>query len=244
MAQSEAGGRPAAPSDAKLVRSARDPRSAADAQAPQLQRLLGKVSALEEAVIQLEQAYRETEARVNEAISRLNRLEGTIKEVIAGEAKGAFQFFDKAAASILSEMKQELVKGVGRIQAIETLVTSKARAEERLLGGEEVMGALLASGAQTEAAPLARDEETSTDLDTADSRAVGTPNARLAAGAAKDDEPSSDDILGDLVRGDRSSDLGEDEESSTVLDEIAAIQEDLRKKKAAKGDANKGEQRR
>lgn len=215
--------------------SPREERPTAELQA---QRLVGKVSALEEAVIQLEQATREIEARVSEALSRIGRIEATIRDVVAGEAKGAFQFFDKAAMSILSEMKNELVKGVGRIQAIESLVTGKTEAEERLLGGEEIMGALLASGAQPEAVAATRDEETHTDLDTGTERPRDVASATVAA---TDEEPSSDDILGDLGKSTRPA-SADDEESSSVLNEIAAIQESIRNTKATKGNA-KGEPR-
>ena len=67
---------------------------------------------------------------------RLIKLEKYLKDFFEVELKSVFDSFDKTVASILGEMKAELLRGVDRIEEIQAVVESKSFAQERILEGE------------------------------------------------------------------------------------------------------------
>jgi hypothetical protein len=67
---------------------------------------------------------------------RLLKLEQYLKEFFEVELKSVFDSFDKTVASILEEMKAELLRGVDRIEEIQAVVDSKSLAQERILEGD------------------------------------------------------------------------------------------------------------
>ncbi len=67
---------------------------------------------------------------------RLIKLEEYLKDFFEVELKSVFDSFDKTVASILGEMKAELLRGVDRIEEIQAVVESKSFAQERILEGE------------------------------------------------------------------------------------------------------------
>ena len=85
----------------------------------------------------------ESEKIANGARERLTRLEQYLKEFFEVELKTVFESFDKTVASILEEMKAELLRGVDRIEEIQAVVDSKSLAQDRILDGEGSMYRLL-----------------------------------------------------------------------------------------------------
>ena len=90
---------------------------------------------------------------------RLLKLEEYLKEFFEVELKSVFESFDKTVASILEEMKVELLRGVDRIEEIQAVVDSKSYAQDRILDGEGSVYKLIADtpgegdAAEPEAAP-------------------------------------------------------------------------------------------
>ena len=75
---------------------------------------------------------------------RLIKLEEYLKEFFEVELKAVFDSFDRTVASILDEMKSELLRGVGRIEDIQAVVDSKSFAKDRILDGEGSVYRLIA----------------------------------------------------------------------------------------------------
>ena len=69
---------------------------------------------------------------------RLIKLEQYLKEFFEVELKSVFDSFDKTVSSILEEMKSELLRGIERIEDIQSFVDSKANAQEKILEGGSV----------------------------------------------------------------------------------------------------------
>ncbi len=79
---------------------------------------------------------------------RLIELEQYLKQFFEVELKTVFDSFDKTVASILGEMKTELLRGVDRIEEIQAVVDSKSFAQDRILDGEGSVYKLLAGTTQ------------------------------------------------------------------------------------------------
>jgi uncharacterized membrane protein len=96
--------------------------------------------ALTERFESLDQEVRErvahSDAVANSARDRLEKLEKYLKEFFEVELTAVFESFDKTVASILEEMKAELLRGVDRIEEIQAVVDSKSLAQERILEGD------------------------------------------------------------------------------------------------------------
>jgi len=75
---------------------------------------------------------------------RLLKLEQYLKEFFEVELRTVFDSFDKTVASILEEMKVELLRGVDRIEDIQAVVDSKSYAKDRILEGEGSVYRLIA----------------------------------------------------------------------------------------------------
>ena len=84
---------------------------------------------------------------------RLIKLERYLKEFFEVELKTVFESFDKTVASILEEMKVELLRGVERIEDIQAVVDSKSYAQDRILDGEGSVYKLIADKDDEKAAP-------------------------------------------------------------------------------------------
>jgi len=95
---------------------------------------------LEERFSQLEAELRERAERAEKTAittrERLLQLETHLKEFFEVELKTVFESFDRTVASILEEMKAELLRGVDRIEGIQAVVDSKSFAQNRILDGE------------------------------------------------------------------------------------------------------------
>jgi len=77
------------------------------------------------------------EKTANGTRDRLIRLEKYLKDFFEIELKSVFDSFDKTVASVLEEMKAELLRGVDRIEEIQAVVESRSFAQERIMDGED-----------------------------------------------------------------------------------------------------------
>lgn len=114
----------------------------------------------------LEGETRERVARFQEIATgtrdRLMQLESYLKQFFETELKAVFESFDKTVASILEEMKSELLRGVERIEEIQAVVDSKSYAQDRIMDGEGSVYRLVSEGGQAQegaAGPPAGEEE-------------------------------------------------------------------------------------
>jgi len=123
---------------------------------------------------------------------RLIKLEQYLKEFFEVELKSVFESFDKTVASILEEMKAELLRGVDRIEEIQAVVDSKSMAQERILDGEGSVYRMISDSDTTETTALSDDfpataeQEAEAETETGD---IETPVA------ADDEETSTDEGL-------------------------------------------------
>jgi len=119
----------------------------------------------EESRRRLDERFGQLEAKLHERAERaeqtavttrerLEQLETHLKEFFEVELKTVFESFDRTVASILEEMKGELLRGVDRIEEIQAVVDSKSLAQDRILDGE---GSVYRMIAET---PAAGSEET------------------------------------------------------------------------------------
>ena len=101
---------------------------------------------------------------------RLIKLEQYLKEFFEVELKTVFESFDKTVASILDEMKAELLRGVERIEDIQAVVDSKSFAQDRILDGEGSVYRLIADTSEGGGTPAdkARPEEANSSPSEAD----------------------------------------------------------------------------
>lgn len=122
---------------------------------------------------------------------RLIKLEQYLKEFFEVELKAVFNSFDKTVASILEEMKAELLRGVERIEDIQAVVDSKSYAQDRILDGEGSVYRMIAdtgeeAGHAVEAPPA---KEPPTPAPEPSRPSAGTapdaPNLRLEADEAE-----------------------------------------------------------
>lgn len=86
---------------------------------------------------------------------RLDELYEYLKGAFQDEMKSTMRRFDRNMATVLGEMKGQLMDGVHRIEQMETLVAGRQELDERLLEGERTTGRLLTHPEPPEAAPSA-----------------------------------------------------------------------------------------
>ncbi len=119
---------------------------------------------------------------------RLIKLEKYLKEFFEIELKSVFESFDNTVASILEEMKVELLRGVERIEDIQAVVDSKSYAQDRILDGEGSVYRMIADsekpadeteGADTEEAEPQAEEEGPADEATQDTSRDQAPRVAL-----------------------------------------------------------------
>ena len=118
---------------------------------------------LQERVEQLENDIRERVAKTEQTATttrdRLLQLESYLKEFFEVELKAVFDSFDKTVASVLGEMKSELVRGVERIEEIQAVVDSKSYAQDRIMDGEGSVYRLISEADQGQSGPSGAPEE-------------------------------------------------------------------------------------
>jgi len=107
------------------------------------ERLMQRFEVLE---AELRERAEQAESVATAAQERLLQLEKYLKEFFEVELKAVFDSFDKTVASVLEEMKAELLRGVDRIEEIQAVVESRTFAQERILDGEGSVYRLVAGG--------------------------------------------------------------------------------------------------
>lgn len=132
------------------------------------------------------------ESVANAARDRLIKLEQYLKEFFEVELKTVFESFDRTVASILDEMKAELLRGVERIEDIQAVVDSKSFAQDRILDGEGSVYRLIADASEdkeSRVAELRPDEKAGVSDEQRESPKVsapeGKPRRRLRADEAE-----------------------------------------------------------
>lgn len=119
------------------------------------QGIFARLGELENALADANQRVGQCQEDAADMRERLNRLHGLVAETqenlerfeqytrdfLEKELSGAFVKFDRTVGSVLGEMKSELLRGVERIDEIQSVVESKSEAQRRIFGGEA--GALL-----------------------------------------------------------------------------------------------------
>jgi chromosome segregation ATPase len=96
----------------------------------------------------LEAGIAEAQKGTERALQKFERFEEYFRSVFEKELSFAFRSFDETLGSVLKEMKGELLRGVNRIDQIQGVVSSRGRAEDRLLSSEAEARRLLKSSAQ------------------------------------------------------------------------------------------------
>jgi len=104
-------------------------------------RALERLESLEEDVKDRVESFEKVALGTRE---RLVKLERYLKEFFEVELRTVFDSFDKTVASILEEMKVELLRGVDRIEDIQAVVDSKSFAQDRILEGDGSVYRLIA----------------------------------------------------------------------------------------------------
>lgn len=121
---------------------------------------------------------------------RLIKLEQYLKEFFEVELKSVFESFDKTVASILEEMKAELLRGVDRIEEIQAVVDSKSLAQERILDGEGSVYRMISDSGTAETTAPSDELPTAAEQEAeAQAEDIETPDA------ADDEETSTDEGL-------------------------------------------------
>ena len=112
----------------------------------------------------------------------IDELEAYIKDFFESELKTVFRSFDKTVGSVLGEMKSEMLRGIERIDQIQSVVAGKTRAQELVLEGESGAYGLLAESAAE--APEAEGQAQGVEDDLGDEE-DGLPIGGAAGDSAK-----------------------------------------------------------
>jgi len=83
------------------------------------------------------------EENLNALRDHVVKLEDYLHEFFEVEVKNVFDSFDNNVCSVLDQMKAELMRGVSRIEEIQTVVTSKGTVQDRVLEGKATVQALM-----------------------------------------------------------------------------------------------------
>ena len=149
----------------------------------------GHVDRMRERLVFVDDRLVRCEETAAETRERLIRFETYTRNFLEKEMRSAFDSFDRTVGSVLGEMKAELLRGVERIEDLQSVVTGKNAAQDRMLGSGA--GALLLGEAP---------DEVETDLEAEGEAAV------QAAGAPDEAEMEEPDPFPDAP------DEGEDAE--------------------------------
>ena len=111
----------------------------------QSERIRQEFQAFEERAGKLEEnterRIRDFEELVTRTREELRSLENYLREVFEVEMKNLFDSFDTTVGSVLTEMKGELLRGVDRLEHIQTVIDGRLKAQKRMIEGrEEVVG--------------------------------------------------------------------------------------------------------
>lgn len=111
----------------------------------QSERIRQEFQAFEERAGKLEESterrIRDFEELVTRTREELRSLENYLRDVFEVEMKNLFDSFDTTVGSVLTEMKDELLRGVDRLEHIQSVIDGRMEAQKRMIEGrEEVVG--------------------------------------------------------------------------------------------------------
>ena len=106
-----------------------------------------QTAAMKEAANKVEQRMAEVQQRMEERLggfeeqvtavrNHLTQLEDYLRDFFEVEVKNAFDSFDNTVTDVLDQMKSELLRGVDRIEDIQTVVSGRTGVENRLTEGQ------------------------------------------------------------------------------------------------------------
>lgn len=95
----------------------------------------------------------EVQKALDRAVQRFEHFEEYFRSVFEKELRFAFRAFDETMSAVLKEMKGELMRGIARIDQIQSVVNSRTRAEAQLTSSEEQAARLLKAGAEPASKP-------------------------------------------------------------------------------------------
>jgi len=101
----------------------------------------------------------EFESMVAQTRREIERLENYLRDVFEVELKNAFDSFDSTVSNVLGEMKNELMRGVDRIEEIQALVEGRNAVEGRLADSHDAVGSLTGGDLEVEPAPAPEEGE-------------------------------------------------------------------------------------
>ncbi len=126
---------------------------------------LGQFEGIDAAVRQAAADVRALQNNLNHISDRMDALEDYVKATFEAKLDAAFKALDGTVAGVLGEMKGELLRGVQRIEEIESLVETRQKAEQRLLGAQTDAPGLEEPNAREEDEAAAEAEEVPRDDD-------------------------------------------------------------------------------
>ena len=103
----------------------------------------------------IENNLAEVHKGLERAVQRFEHFEEYFRSVFEKELRFAFRAFDETMGGVLKEMKGELLRGINRIDQIQSVVNSRSRAQAQLVSSEEEARRLLKSSSEPTAAPKA-----------------------------------------------------------------------------------------
>jgi len=111
----------------------------------QSERIRQEFQAFEERAGKLEESterrIRDFEELVTRTREEVRSLESYLRDVFEVEMKNLFDSFDTTVGSVLTEMKDELLRGVDRLEHIQSVIDGRMEAQKRMIEGrEEVVG--------------------------------------------------------------------------------------------------------
>ena len=95
----------------------------------------------------------EFEALVEGTRRQVQRLEEYLRDVFEVELKNTFDAFDSTVTGVLAEMKNELMRGVDRIEEIQSMVESRDAVEGRLADSRDAVQSLTGEDLELEPQP-------------------------------------------------------------------------------------------
>ena len=109
---------------------------------------------------------------------QIHQLESYIKEFFEAELKSVFQSLDNTVGAVLGEMRDELLRGVQRIDEIQSVVHGQKSAESRVLERETGAFSLLSGETAASGGAAVEPEPVTSDPETADAHNPGPAEAR------------------------------------------------------------------
>ena len=112
------------------------------------------------------------EEQVTAVRNNLTRLEDYLRDFFEVEVKNAFDSFDSTVTDVLDQMKGELLRGIDRINDIQTVVSSKTAAENRLLEGQSAVYRITDDDSQPVPGTVSPDADAPSEADTTEEEAL------------------------------------------------------------------------